>query len=397
MKILNFIRLEKITLLTCSILLIVIINSNCQKAKKPMIEKVKIERLNELISALAGKVNFITLVRNNSVLLVSQEMGGRIIGVSVDGIQGENLFWVNNEITSDSFFVADVPFINPGGHRSWIAPEDAFYFDNENKWICPIQMDPGLYTILSQTDKSVSLSNRFIIRDKMRNEYNLELKRDITILDNPPISDLELLQGIKIVGYNLVHSLKNISAKAVGKDVPLVGLWSLMQISPPGTILVPINPPPKGKNPYQGYFEPILPERVDLSNNLLSVKIDGKRREKIGIPSECAKGLIAYFWTKEENQGVLYVKKFPVEDKGIYVDGPWGVKRENGDVIQMYNDDGKMGGFAEIECHGPAKVMKPNEEESHSLDVYIFVGPQDKLKIIGSKMLGIDLNNVKYF
>lgn len=380
-----------------SFIIIFIIISNCQKAPKPVEGEMEIGKINELISTLKGRVNCLTLSKNDQVLVVSPEMGGRIIGISTDGIEGKNLLWINEEITSEDFFKADVPFINPGGHRSWIAPEDAFYLDDDDNWFCPKVMDPGIYTVISSTNKSVTVSNKFTIKDKSKNEYNLQLKRDISISDSPPVPASELPGEIKFVGYTVIHSLKNLSQKTIGRDIPFVGLWSLVQISPSGTVIIPINPAPEGKKAYQGYFEPILPERINITDNIISIKIDGKRREKIGISPESSKGCIAYLSVENNNEGVLFIKKFSVEPEGTYLDGPWNVKRENGDAVQIYNDDGNMGGFAEIECHGPAKVIKPKEEESHSIDIYVFTGPLDNLKVVGSKIMGIDFDKIQYF
>lgn len=393
----NSLRVKILLFNFISFIIIFIIISNCQKAPKPVEGEMEIGRINELISVLKGRVNCLTLSKNNQVLVVSPEMGGRIIGISADGIEGKNLLWINEEITSEDFFKADVPFINPGGHRSWIAPEDAFYIDDDDNWFCPKVMDPGIYTVISSTNKSVTVSNKFTIKDKSKNEYNLQLKRDISITDSPPVPASELPEEIKFVGYTVIHSLKNLSQKTIGKDIPFVGLWSLVQVSPSGTVIIPINPAPEGKKAYQGYFEPILPERINIADNIISIKIDGKRREKIGISPESSKGCIAYLSVENNDEGVLFIKKFSVEPEGTYLDGPWNVKRENGDAVQIYNDDGNMGGFAEIECHGPAKVIKPQEEESHSIDIYVFTGPLDNLKIIGSKIMGIDFNKIQYF
>ena len=63
----------------------------------------------------------------------------------------------------------------------------------------------------------------------------------------------------------------------------------------------------------------------------------------------------------------------------------------------MYNDDGNMGGFTELECHGPAKKLKKGETQSHTLQLHIFRGSIAELKDIGSKLLGADLSQAKYF
>ena len=379
---------------------IIFIFVSCQKKKESGEVKLQLSKINGLISALKINGRAITLVNDNQVLVISPEMGGRIMGVSTEGIEGRNLFWVNTDIAKDGFLQADVPFVNSGGHRTWIAPEDAFYLDDNDEWFVPKVMDPGEYKVVESTEKTVVLSNKFSIKNKQQDEYNLELRREISLIEDPPISSSELPEGTKFAGYKKIHSLKNLSQNVIGEDIPFVGLWSLIQINSPGTIIVPMNPPKNGKKGYRGYepnFESLLPERISLSDNILSVKIDGKRREKVGISPESAKGCIAYLWKKDEEEGVLFVKKFYIDPDGIYLDGPWGVKRENGDAIQMYNDDGNMGGFSEIECHGPAKILQPEEVESHTLEIYIFTGSLDNLKTVGSKIMGVDLNKIQYF
>ena len=106
---------------------------------------------------------------------------------------------------------------------------------------------------------------------------------------------------------------------------------------------------------------------------------------------------IAFLRDDGDGKGVMYVKLFDVDKKGVYVDKPWGKKSSYGDAIEMYNDDGAMGGFTEIECHSPAKMMAKNGAESHEINLHIFKGPIPELKSIGSVLLGADLTRAKYF
>ena len=96
-------------------------------------------------------------------------------------------------------------------------------------------------------------------------------------------------------------------------------------------------------------------------------------------------------------RGVLFVKKFPVDPDGIYVDKPWGKESNYGDAIELYNDNGDMGGFAEIECHGPAEKLANRDTQSHSIQLLIFRGPLDELKKIGSALLKTDIEQAAYF
>ena len=87
----------------------------------------------------------------------------------------------------------------------------------------------------------------------------------------------------------------------------------------------------------------------------------------------------------------------PIDPDGIYVDKPWGTESDYGDTIELYNDDGNMGGFTEIECHGPAKQIKRGEVQSHKATLHIFSGQIQELKRIGSILLNTDLSKAIYF
>ncbi|MFC1557769.1 DUF6786 family protein [candidate division KSB1 bacterium] len=360
----------------------------CQQA--PATGNTDAKSISSLISVIEGTYSYNILEHGNNVLVVSPEIGGRIMGVSIDGLAGKNLLWADK-----SLYKKDMELNASGGHRSWIAPEDGFFYRGNGEWFVQKSMDPGMYNIIKAEENYISLSNKFVIREGKGNLYDLELKKDISVIDNVPLQNSDLPPDIKFLGYNYKHSLVNLSKKTVGKDVPFVGLWSLIQVNPPGTMIIPVRKSHENEKPYNVFIEETFtPERMALNDNVLSFKIDGKKREKYGITSEFAGNYIAYLSPSQE---LLIIKKFDVDPKGHYVDGLWHKPREKGDVIQMYNSESPIDGFAEMECHGPVKTLKTEEEETHSIDVYIFCGNVEKLKIIGSEIMGIDLNNVVCF
>jgi len=380
------------------VLILLLLFIGCQKPSK--ISEVRMEQksLNELLLILTNRTECITLTDGTEGgMIVTPALGGRIMGLSSSGLEGENLFWVHPDLGTDEFWEDTTPFFNPGGHRTWIAPEDPFYFDDQKNWYVPRGMDPGPYDVQSSSENSIVLTNSFHLSPPTGGDYQIELKREITLHSLPP-EDIGLLSSeIEFIGYTLSHSLTNLSNYTYGVDVPYVGLWSLIQVNPSGTMIIPVNPVRKGEDLYTSYFDPILPERVNHRNNVLTVKIDGLRREKIGIAPHIAKGFISYISSTGEGNGILFIKKFLVDPAGTYLDNPWGVTRANGDCIQMYNDDGNMGSFAELECHGPSKTLASNESESHIIEVYVFAGAQSTLKKIGSRIMGINMEELSYF
>ena len=195
------------------------------------------------------------------------------------------------------------------------------------------------------------------------------------------------------------HTLKNLGTGTIGRDIPFMGLWSLIQIPPGGTMIIPVKPQGKRKAlPYRDYFNVIPPERMSFTGDVVTVKIDGNYRSKYGIAPWGAEERLAFLSKADaDRNGVLFVKEFSVEPGGTYLDHPWGKPSEYGDAIQMYNDDGKMGGFAEIECHGPAKVLPENGVEKHTVTVLVYTGKLDELKKIAAKVLRRDIGTIKLF
>jgi len=326
-------------------------------------------------------------------IIVSGRFGARVMGASPEGLDGTNVIWTNPELGEESFHSDSSRNWNVGGHRTWLAPEDRFYLDAREDWFVPERMDPGDYQLVEDAGEALSFSNRFDITDREGNSFSLELRRRIAILEGPPGG---LVQGdladTEAVSFDVTHSLRNVGGKVLGKDLPSAGIWSLLQISPPGTVIIPT----KGNPAYTDYFDPVPEDRRWLGKNAITFKIDGAKRGKMGIAPQIASGAVGYMGAAGSSP-MLLVKQFTVDPKGAYVDKPWGTDAAQGDAVQTYNDDGEMGGFAEIECHAPAATLTPNERQSHRITISAFLGPSDKLKRTGSALLGIDLESVHYF
>jgi hypothetical protein len=334
-------------------------------------------------------------------LVIDPGLAGRVMGASFDGENGENLFWVNKSILDGSYFSAQPSSWNAGGLRSWLSPEDLFFLPEDKdakKWFVPPELDPAPYDVYEQSQNEVTLRLATKLKSNVGKTYNVLLTRRIQLV--PAYSDSVgtiLAKSVKYLGINLFHSMENLSDEVIGKDMPDVCLWSLLQLNPSGTMLIPLAEKSDPKKAYRDYFNPLGPDRIAIENNIISIKIDGKYRSKIGVNSKSAGPGIAFLKDEGKGQGVLFVQLFFVDPKGKYVDKPWGKKSDYGDVIEMYNDDGNMGGFTEMECHSPAKKLAKGESESHQIHLHIFKGPIPELYIIGSMLLSTDITKAKYF
>jgi hypothetical protein len=355
-----------------------------------------------LVKALGDSIQKITLgAADGPQLIIVPSLAGRVMGASIEGDAGENLMWVDSTILDGMYFTVQPPKWNAGGLRTWLAPEDLFFLPPEkeaSKWFVPAELDPAPYTVAAQSGNEVTMELTTNLPANIGKTYNVKLTRRITLLSSFSDSTVGALPaGVTYMGINQFHSLENLSDQIIGKDLPPVCLWSLLQTHPSGTMLIPIAPNADPAKAYREYFNPLGPDRIAVENGIISVKIDGQYRSKIGVNGPSAGKGIAFLRDDGNGQGVLMVQLFAVDPKGTYVDKPWGKPSNYGDAIEMYNDDGKMGGFCELECHGPAKVLKKGEVQSHDMVLHIFKGPIPELQRIGTMLLGADLTKAKYF
>jgi len=353
-----------------------------------------------LLDALDGHTETIVLGdAGGPQVVLTPELSARVLGASIGGAGDENLMWVDETVMNGTYWSKSPRFWNAGGLRTWVAPEDLFFVNarkDPESWFVPPALDPVAYRVVAESGNAAEFETDIELPANIGKTYSITLHSRIELLTDPPAEAGPLPAGVSYMGIGKEHSLRNNSDMVIGEDLPYVCLWSLLQLRPAGTTLVPVK---EGVDPewaYREYFNP-LGDRLAISGNIISVKIDGKYRLKIGVRPEAAGKGIAFLRDDGDGSGVLFVKLFPVEPDGVYVDKPWGKESDYGDAIELYNDDGNMGGFTEIECHGPAKKLKKGESQSHGLKLHIFRGPIPELVKIGSALLGADLSRAKFF
>ena len=98
-------------------------------------------------------------------------MSARVLGASFDGEDGENLMWVNNSILDGTYWAERPYFWNAGGYRTWIAPEDLFFLDENNEWFVPATLDPAPYRIIEQNDFGATLEADVNLKTNVEKYY----------------------------------------------------------------------------------------------------------------------------------------------------------------------------------------------------------------------------------
>jgi hypothetical protein len=364
-------------------------------------EKQMFNNVNDLMKVMEKHTPIAILEdQQGPMLLITPEYGGKVIAMSVDGVNGKNLIWPNPKIGTKEFWIGEKLDWNLGGARTWIAPEADFYLDKEQNWFVPEAMDPGNYKLERHEGNLLVCSNEFKIKNVKDQDYHLKIVRTIELFDTKP--DF-IDEDMQYVGMKFTHKLINLSDKNIGQDVEYVGLWSLIQLDTAGTMIIPIKKDSAHNNiTVRDYgptnFNTVPPERITIGDDWISVKIDGKFRCKLGFAPWAARNGIAYLsYQKNSDQGILYLKQFDVDPEAVYLDHPWEKPYDYGDAIQMYNDDGRFGGFCEIECHGPAKVLEPKEKLGHTVMLSVIIGNLERLKKIAGENLGVDMEQIAFY
>lgn len=335
--------------------------------------------------------------KSGPAMLIAPSLGARVLALSPEGLSGNNLFWMNDAVFKPEFW-KDGPEWNAGGLRTWLAPEESFFLDSENVAFIPEALDPGAYSLVSSSATMAIFSNNLTLRTRDGIEYRCILTREIHLLESYQWPEMSALpERVQYAGVRVVHSLENAGDRIIGEDIPLIGLWSILQVKTPGTMIIPVTDPGRDGDAWRHYFDPAPSDWIADAGDAFTVKLDGRRRFKIGFAPEYSAAAIACISQDAGGNGTLFVQQFMVDPGGVYVDRPPGVKSGNGDAVQLYNDDGNYGGFAELECHGPAQKMKPGEKESHDVRVHAFTGPVNLLKDIVSLLLRVDSAKLQYF
>jgi hypothetical protein len=313
-----------------------------------------------------------------AVYIVPQ-LGGRILGVF---LKDQNLLWVHPKLSTDW---------NAGGQRTWFAPvggEFGIYFSEDwNYWKVPPAMDPGNYRVMERMEgKFIGLENDFSVYSNEAYQYHLSFSRRFRVDESNNIPcDLSAFPDLKKLQLSFEHLVRNRMEQTLGNEV---GLWSIVQVIPPGTIVIPVTDFSHSTFT-DTYFEPIPEERIKQGKKSISVFVDGNRRYKLGFSPKVVTGRIGYISRLKRKEYYAIVKLFSVDPNGIYVDKPKENDRENGDVIQLYNHSkGQKVTFAELGCHAPAPFLAPGEEQSFPISIIFLQGKKEEVLQAVSELIG---------
>jgi hypothetical protein len=336
---------------------------------------------------------FALLPLQNGISLIITQYGARILGPFLSNT-AESIFWVNQALARpDSFkeFLNSGDW-NLGGERVWIAPEVQYLVrDRSDFWgsiHIPPQMDPGQYTLTQSGPSEWRLSQSLTLPayNLATGDKELRVERFIHPAENP-LRYLNhysvLMNRLTFAGYEQVVVLSETQP-----DDKVSETWNLIQLNPGGQLLIPASPHLE----YSDYYQPIDSLYQSIHPNYVSLNISGDRMYKVGYKAAHVFGRLAYFNQLDDEQAYLLVRNFFNNPALPYAEEPSGWPGRCGHSIHVYNDDGGLGGFGELECNG--QTIGGSTGRSTNTDqfvLWLYVGPVSQVKQLIPHLLGIEI------
>ncbi len=349
-----------------------------------------------LLTIIKASTNVIELTSNKgqSRLIISPYHQGKVIASTHQGLNGGYNGWINISKLEENTGIG-------GEERLWIGPlggQFSFYYQqiepiSDDNWEVPEPIDTESYQILETREDFVRMHKTMQLTNFVGTSFNLEIDRTIKLLNKKNIQEhLNILidDNTNFVAFQTENSLTNKDTIAWKKETGLVGLWSagMYQGTDDTVVIIPLKSEAKLKDIYQ-YMGTLDSTKLQLKNNILLYKGDGKYRSKIGVPPQLAPDIYGCY-SKSKNR--LTIVQYKKEKDSLYSNSFVSVQDEpyKGEAIPIYNNSAD---FFELESNAPLKVLQPNETTSHWHRVYHFSHDNVALNKISLKLLGVELKD----
>ena len=142
-----------------------------------------------------------------------------------------------------------------------------------------------------------------------------------------------------------IHDLLQIETGS--EKLQKIDIWSILQIPGGGEISIPIR---ESKDCFQDYFSPIPDDHWRIEEDQLIFSTSGEQQYKTGV-SALKDGKITYRKDIGNSKQLVIIRSFEVQPPESYCDKRLVTSEEYGDIVQVYNDDGSLGHFGELEIH----------------------------------------------
>lgn len=281
-------------------------------------------------------------------------------------------------------------FWNVGGERIWIGPEIRYMIpDRSEYWASytmPAAIDPGVHSL--EVDSGVvrmaseaRLESFLAPLGSARFTVGVDVARSAHPLRETP-GFATRFERVSYAGYTTTVSLVQDGEIAIPSES-----WILNQVRGGGTALISATPVAEVTD----YYEPVGDQLAAVSGGL-AVQLSGARRFKIGVKSAHVFGRLGHVSVGSDGLITLMVRSFPNDPSNEYTEEPDFAPGVRGDSTHLYNDDGGLGGFSELESRGGTVGLTAGKTASvDRFSTWLFTGSHHDLDQIAWEMLGIHL------
>jgi hypothetical protein len=353
----------------------------------PITAQQVLQRLDE------NHIHHATLPLQNDVFVILSERGGRVFGPFLSS-KGESIFWMNEAFAeADAFhaFLASGDW-NQGGERIWVSPEIQYSVGDRSDFFgtirIPQQMDPGEQFLSPAGENRWRISQNLSLEahNLAAGPKQLRLDKWIEPVDDPlrNLRAYDALRGeVLFAGYQQRVRIEETRSDAIASEA-----WDLVQVRPGGQLLIPTTQHPE----YADYFAPVDAGHLSIEPWGMRLQISGRRQYKIGVQSAQTFGRLGYLNRLEDGRAYLIIRNYFNNPSAHYAEEPPALPGRNGFSIHIYNDDGGLGGFGELEVNG--QTIGGDSGRSANVDTFVlwfYLGAPDFIQQIASLLLGARL------
>jgi len=353
----------------------------------------------------------VVLRSGTGALVVSPPLQGRVMTSCVD-LDGASLGFVNRTSILDP--EAEVPFHNHGGEdRFWIGPEAgpfALYFPPRKPqvlehWFVPADLDRGPMTVRYADNRSVVLERDLELRSVRGTTFRMHVLRTVEVLDREEVEAITgpLPEGTAWVAFRTRNRVENRGPDDWTREQGLPCIWILGMFLPgPDTWVVApyrgprVDDPAAPDFPVQtAYFGAVPPDRLKVGEGFVLFRADARRRSKIGLYPERARGVLGAY--DPDRQVLTVVRGEPFRPELPYLNELWDPDNPepwHGDVLNSYNHGGPET-FFELETSSPALELVLGRAWEHvQTTVHLRLPDPDALAAAAGRALEVDWGRV---
>lgn len=361
----------------------------------------------------------------DSAVAVAPAYQGRVMTSTFDVAAGPSFGWINRPVIAQGLLsdaekkgrLEEHIYIFGGEERFWLGPEGgqyALFFKPGTKfefsdWETPAAIDTEAFELTEQTETSAKFQYATKLVNYSGTQFEVGIERTVKLLNKQAASkllDVELTQGVRMVGYETDNHLTNTGSDAWKPETGLLSIWLLGMYnpSPETTVVIPFKPGDEeklGPKVNDTYFGKVPPEYLQVEEQRLFFRGDGTRRGKIGISPQRSRGVAGSY---DAAAKVLNIVTYNVQaaEHG-FVNSMWELqdKPYTGDVINSYNDGSPepgvapLGPFYELETSSPAAALEPGETMIHVQRTFHIQGSEAELNALTQRLLGVSLDAIK--